>query len=168
MARRARCAPRTLPAAPGLVVRTSRPALGRSDPAAARQACAMKWTFLAVLAVVALVLSVVLGPAAVPLGEVLRSDIVWNLRAPRALLAFLVGGSLGVAGAGLQALRSEEHTSELQSLRHLVCRLLLEKKKSNAALRTTHWKGEAINSMTESDTPGLLTRRPSRTRCLST
>src|ERR1035441_10844846 len=26
--------------------------------------------------------------------------------------------------------RSEEHTSELQSLRHLVCRLLLEKKKT--------------------------------------
>src|SRR5262245_62452871 len=35
--------------------------------------------------------------------------------------------------------RSEEHTSELQSLRHLVCRLLLEKKKtptSNAAAQT--------------------------------
>src|SRR5258705_1455303 len=31
---------------------------------------------------------------------------------------------------GLRVLaRSEEHTSELQSLRHLVCRLLLEKKK---------------------------------------
>src|SRR5437899_3857099 len=30
-------------------------------------------------------------------------------------------------------LRSEEHTSELQSLRHLVCRLLLEKKKTNNA-----------------------------------
>src|SRR5262245_65186807 len=29
----------------------------------------------------------------------------------------------------LLSLRSEEHTSELQSLRHLVCRLLLEKKK---------------------------------------
>src|SRR5205814_8834899 len=28
--------------------------------------------------------------------------------------------------------RSEEHTSELQSLRHLVCRLLLEKKKKTA------------------------------------
>src|SRR5262245_62773297 len=28
----------------------------------------------------------------------------------------------------LRLLRSEEHTSELQSLRHLVCRLLLEKK----------------------------------------
>src|SRR5437899_11480128 len=30
--------------------------------------------------------------------------------------------------------RSEEHTSELQSLRHLVCRLLLEKKKKNEML----------------------------------
>src|SRR5205814_9794726 len=30
---------------------------------------------------------------------------------------------------GASCLRSEEHTSELQSLRHLVCRLLLEKKK---------------------------------------
>src|ERR1035438_10730396 len=29
----------------------------------------------------------------------------------------------------VQQYRSEEHTSELQSLRHLVCRLLLEKKK---------------------------------------
>src|SRR5205814_10424806 len=29
----------------------------------------------------------------------------------------------------LPSVRSEEHTSELQSLRHLVCRLLLEKKK---------------------------------------
>src|ERR1039458_1266222 len=29
-----------------------------------------------------------------------------------------------------RAMRSEEHTSELQSLRHLVCRLLLEKKTS--------------------------------------
>src|ERR1039458_10745869 len=30
--------------------------------------------------------------------------------------------------------RSEEHTSELQSLRHLVCRLLLEKKQNNKSL----------------------------------
>src|SRR5437899_12950787 len=30
----------------------------------------------------------------------------------------------------LAVIRSEEHTSELQSLRHLVCRLLLEKKKT--------------------------------------
>src|SRR5437899_6993606 len=34
--------------------------------------------------------------------------------------------------AGLREWRSEEHTSELQSLRHLVCRLLLEKKKETA------------------------------------
>src|SRR5947199_6861313 len=33
-----------------------------------------------------------------------------------------------------QWLRSEEHTSELQSLRHLVCRLLLEKKKIRIAV----------------------------------
>src|SRR5258705_5845853 len=31
--------------------------------------------------------------------------------------------------------RSEEHTSELQSLRHLVCRLLLEKKKLTRPLQ---------------------------------
>src|SRR5438045_1619114 len=31
--------------------------------------------------------------------------------------------------------RSEEHTSELQSLRHLVCRLLLEKKKKKSKVR---------------------------------
>src|SRR5438046_5229649 len=34
------------------------------------------------------------------------------------------------AGRGLRQ-RSEEHTSELQSLTNLVCRLLLEKKKKN-------------------------------------
>src|ERR1039458_4939598 len=39
-----------------------------------------------------------------------------------------VNGSM-VAKATLKIyVRSEEHTSELQSLRHLVCRLLLEKK----------------------------------------
>src|SRR5215212_11365234 len=37
------------------------------------------------------------------------------------------------AATGLR-LRSEEHTSELQSLRHLVCRLLLEKKKATTSL----------------------------------
>src|SRR5258705_3043568 len=34
----------------------------------------------------------------------------------------------------LMQLRSEEHTSELQSLRHLVFRLLLEKKNTDAAM----------------------------------
>src|SRR5258705_5421521 len=36
-------------------------------------------------------------------------------------------------GSWLARVRSEEHTSELQSLRHLVCRLLLEKKKKGNA-----------------------------------
>src|SRR5205814_6493164 len=37
-----------------------------------------------------------------------------------------------------QLARSEEHTSELQSLRHLVCRLLLEKKKKIKKLHIRH------------------------------
>src|SRR5205814_2776084 len=40
-------------------------------------------------------------------------------------------GKTFAAFAGWQKERSEEHTSELQSLRQLVCRLLLEKKKNN-------------------------------------
>src|SRR5437660_8163828 len=35
-------------------------------------------------------------------------------------------------------LRSEEHTSELQSRGHLVCRLLLEKKKKNKIKKTNN------------------------------
>src|SRR2546425_8511459 len=38
-------------------------------------------------------------------------------------------GRLGSAAQKRAAARSEEHTSELQSLAYLVCRLLLEKKK---------------------------------------
>src|SRR2546422_11021620 len=45
-------------------------------------------------------------------------------QAPFGLEAQHVGG-----GAGGDDERSEEHTSELQSRLHLVCRLLLEKKK---------------------------------------
>src|SRR2546425_9639133 len=37
-----------------------------------------------------------------------------------------------------QVMRSEEHTSELQSLAYLVCRLLLEKKKIRVGLGTMH------------------------------
>src|SRR5256714_3270975 len=52
---------------------------------------------------------------------------------PFALIAARIEGWLGrmveVPVALLTALRSEEHTSELQSLAYLVCRLLLEKKK---------------------------------------
>src|SRR5690625_6391915 len=38
------------------------------------------------------------------------------------------------------AIRSEEHTSELQSRGHLVCRLLLEKKKKQGR----RWKGKKM------------------------
>src|SRR5258705_2171790 len=43
----------------------------------------------------------------------------------------LIEGRLPCRAVIGASLRSEEHTSELQSLRHLVCRLLLEKKDNN-------------------------------------
>src|SRR5437016_9135751 len=48
---------------------------------------------------------------------------------------FFVQDQALVELGGCQPFRSEEHTSELQSLTNLVCRLLLEKKK-----KTTHHK----------------------------
>ncbi len=63
-----------------------------------------RWLGLGALVALALVSAVVLGPAHVALGDLTSSAIVRSLRVPRALLALLVGGSLGVAGASLQAL----------------------------------------------------------------
>src|SRR3712207_7143103 len=40
-------------------------------------------------------------------------------------------GTVERTDAGAEDQRSEEHTSELQSRQYLVCRLLLEKKKTN-------------------------------------
>src|SRR2546425_11483691 len=40
--------------------------------------------------------------------------------------------------ARVVSVRSEEHTSELQSLAYLVCRLLLEKKKKKRAIALAH------------------------------
>src|SRR5262245_62568516 len=54
----------------------------------------------------------------------------WSRRARRNLPIGLRGGQA----------RSEEHTSELQSLRHLVCRLLLEEKKTD----TPHYPPTAV------------------------
>src|SRR2546426_8661739 len=55
--------------------------------------------------------------------------------AARAIWGFLAAHSGWTVGAALSplfaALRSEEHTSELQSPCNLVCRLLLEKKKKH-------------------------------------
>src|SRR5436853_5281519 len=55
--------------------------------------------------------------------------------------------------------RSEEHTSELQSLRHLVCRLLLEKKNNATAHRAG--RATAIDSEPVRDT--LRPRQRDRT-----
>src|SRR2546422_6938895 len=44
----------------------------------------------------------------------------------------------------MQSNRSEEHTSELQSRLHLVCRLLLEKKKKGRQLRVLSEKRDAF------------------------
>src|SRR5258708_26758960 len=43
--------------------------------------------------------------------------------------------------------RSEEHTSELQSPDHLVCRLLLEKKKNKKQIRMIRRHGHAKDTM---------------------
>src|SRR5258705_9511791 len=51
--------------------------------------------------------------------------------APPYWAPFITPASIRMAPTGF---RSEEHTSELQSLRHLVCRLLLEKKKKKQML----------------------------------
>src|SRR5205814_9959409 len=61
-----------------------------------------------------------------------------------ALVAAGVGKQLGLPELQLKWVkvsvenRSEEHTSELQSLRHLVCRLLLEKKKKKNMTKKMH------------------------------
>src|SRR2546422_5857172 len=47
-----------------------------------------------------------------------------------------IGGYARLLSSALGGLRSEEHTSELQSRLHLVCRLLLEKKKTLASAKT--------------------------------
>src|SRR5258708_12546186 len=51
-----------------------------------------------------------------------------------------VGACPNPGGPAARDCRSEEHTSELQSPDHLVCRLLLEKKKNTHASPHTHLK----------------------------
>src|SRR2546422_4874750 len=47
--------------------------------------------------------------------------------------------------------RSEEHTSELQSRLHLVCRLLLEKKKKKHTVHTLARKNHTLTTHTGAD-----------------
>src|SRR4051794_14474904 len=62
---------------------------------------------------------------------------------------FLAVVEPGVTRTALNTARSEEHTSELQSPVHLVCRLLLEKKKlmqGSTILQQTGWSAERTRS----------------------
>src|SRR5437870_9744127 len=63
-------------------------------------------------------------------------------------------------GIGLQQ-RSEEHTSELQSRGHLVCRLLLEKKNNTSQIHFT------VATDTKTTTMTNAARRDDRTRLRS-
>src|SRR3712207_7879765 len=56
-------------------------------------------------------------------GSDLAFPVLLGGTAPEGLQAVVVAGLVG------EDMRSEEHTSELQSRQYLVCRLLLEKKK---------------------------------------
>src|SRR5437899_6445140 len=60
-----------------------------------------------------------------------KALLKWTLSATH--FTFLRGKNNSSSQKGKMC-RSEEHTSELQSLRHLVCRLLLEKKKKERNL----------------------------------
>src|SRR3989449_6328515 len=77
------------------------------------------------------------GLALGALGVVLAASIR-SIENFAGVMNFVVFPMLFLSGA----LRSEEHTSELQSRLHLVCRLLLEKKKDRGArhppARDTH------------------------------
>src|SRR5947199_6304632 len=67
----------------------------------------------------------------------------WSVRSSSQVLwcFFRLASALrGAERCLLSLVRSEEHTSELQSLRHLVCRLLLEKKKKNYIVYSTEQK----------------------------
>src|SRR2546427_2592961 len=58
------------------------------------------------------------------------SDVDLTVSGSRDSIVMVEGGALELTeGEIVKALRSEEHTSELQSQSNLVCRLLLEKKK---------------------------------------
>src|SRR5258707_8645405 len=54
---------------------------------------------------------------------------------PLSLLHFALAITASARWAGRVAMRSEEHTSELQSRQYLVCRLLLEKKKKRIKIQ---------------------------------
>src|SRR5262249_56426316 len=59
---------------------------------------------------------------------------------------------------GLYEARSEEHTSELQSLTNLVCRLLLEKKKKAQCHRDEEIKNRSTHKVRPISSPSVRVR----------
>src|SRR2546425_2236612 len=64
-----------------------------------------------------------------PYTTLFRSPLAYVVRSLPVAGRAILGGYRQLDPALEEAARSEEHTSELQSLAYLVCRLLLEKKK---------------------------------------
>src|SRR5690348_18417216 len=64
-----------------------------------------------------------------PYTTLFRSDLHRHIREIGRNLEMILTDARGATRGGAVRQRSEEHTSELQSPVHLVCRLLLEKKK---------------------------------------
>src|SRR5687768_18262773 len=72
------------------------------------------------------------------LAAMLQADLIHQpLRAAAQLAQSEIMREVLSARADADGPRSEEHTSELQSRLHLVCRLLLEKKNKNITIHTT-------------------------------
>src|SRR2546422_3149573 len=65
-----------------------------------------------------------------PTLEALKGMKVRTFASPLQIEPMKAIGAIPVPLALTEVIRSEEHTSELQSRLHLVCRLLLEKKKN--------------------------------------
>src|SRR3989442_11016081 len=69
-------------------------------------------------------------------GWVHAGDRLFQMDYNRRLASGTLAELVGTAALANDVQRSEEHTSELQSRPHLVCRLLLEKKKNTSPQQT--------------------------------